>query len=147
MVASSQSEFPNVDLPKYWLEVSTFRLMFTPICLADWAMIWAYWGISTKFSVTSWVLNPEPWPAAASSDLALAMSWVRWATLVLVDGKTGANGLSLPRSAKPLNSALTIAGRSRVSAIACRTRASVNGALSLRMDSWRCALDFSLMML
>ena len=99
------------------------------------------------FSVTSWVLKPEPWPAAASSDLALAMSCVRWATLVLVDGKTGANGLSLPTSAKPLNSALTIAGRSSVSAIACRTRGSVNGALSLRIDSWRCALDFSLMML
>ena len=60
--------------------------MLTPISLADWATIWAYWGISTKFSVTSWVLKPEPCPAAASSDLALAMSCVRWATLVLVDG-------------------------------------------------------------
>ena len=67
--------------------------------------------------------------------------------LVLVDGKTGANGLSLPTSAKPLNSAWTICGRLSVSAIACRTRGSVNGAWSLRIDSWRCALDFSLMML
>ena len=49
--------------------------------------------------MTSWVLNPEPCPAAESSDLALAMFCVRCATLVLVDGKTGANGLSLPRSA------------------------------------------------
>src|SRR5256886_16062439 len=99
MVASSQSEFPNVPLPKYALELSTFRLMLTPIALADWAMIWAYWGISTKFSVTSWALKPEGWPAAASSDLALARSSARWGTLVLVDGKTGAKGLSLPTSA------------------------------------------------
>ena len=47
----------------------------------------------------SWVENPELCPAAASSDLAWLMFCVRWATLVLVDGKTGANGLSLPMSA------------------------------------------------
>ena len=75
--------------------------MLTPISLADWATICAYWGISRKFSVTSWVLKPEGWPAADSSDLALAMSCVRCATLVLVDGKTGANGLSLPSRRSP----------------------------------------------
>ena len=39
-----------------------------------------------------------PWPAADSSDLALAMLCARWAMLVSVDGNTGANGLSLPTS-------------------------------------------------
>ena len=38
-------------------------------------------------------------PAADSSDLASAMFFARWATVVLVDGNTGANGLSLPMSA------------------------------------------------
>ena len=75
------------------------------------------------------------------------MFCVRCAMDVSVDGNTGANGLSLPRSDKPLNSAVTICGRFSVSAIARRTRASLNGALSLRMDSSRCALDLSLMML
>ena len=121
--------------------------MFTPIAAADCATIWAYSGISWKFSVTSWVLKPELCPAAASRDLAWLMFCVRCGTVVLVEGKTGANGLSLPTSAKPLNSAWTIAGRLIVSAIACRTRGSVNGAWSQRIDSWRCALDFSLMML
>ena len=46
-----------------------------------------------------WVSNPDACPAAASSDFAWAMSWVRCGTLVFVDGNTGANGLSLPRSA------------------------------------------------
>jgi hypothetical protein len=46
-----------------------------------------------------------------------------------------------------LNSAWTICGRFSVSATACRTRASVNGPWSQRIDSWRWALDFSLMML
>ena len=44
-------------------------------------------------------MNPFGWPAAASSDFALAMFCARCGTLVFVDGKTGANGLSLPRSA------------------------------------------------
>ena len=93
------------------------------------------------------VVKPFGCPAAASSDLALARFWVRCAIEVLVDGNTGANGLSLPRSAKPLNSACTMAGRSSVSAIAWRTRGSVNGAWSQRIDSSRCALDCSLMTL
>ena len=95
----------------------------------------------------SWVENPDGWPAADSSDLAWLRFCTRCGTLVLVDGNTGANGLSLPMSAKPLNSAVTICGRLRVSAIAWRTRGSVNGAWSLRIDSSRCALDFSLMTL
>ena len=95
---------------------------------ADCTTIWAKSGISWMFSVTSWVLNPDGWPAAASSDLAWLMFCARWAMLVLVEGKMGANGLSLPMSAKPLNSALTICGRLSVSAIAWRTRGSVNGA-------------------
>ena len=92
-------------------------------------------------------MTPEPCPAAASSDLALARFCARCGTLVSVDGKIGANGLSLPMSASPLNSALTICGRLSVSAIAWRTRGSVNGATSLRIDSSRCALDLSLMTL
>ena len=47
----------------------------------------------------SWVENPEPCPAAASSDLAWLTFCARCGMLVLVDGKTGANGLSLPMSA------------------------------------------------
>ena len=47
----------------------------------------------------SLVENPDGCPAAASSDLAWLMFCTRWGTLVFVDGKTGANGLSLPRSA------------------------------------------------
>ena len=46
-----------------------------------------------------------------------------------------------------MKSAWTIPGRFSVSAIAWRTRGSVNGAWSHRIDSSRCALDFSLMML
>ena len=45
------------------------------------------------------MLNPDECPAAAISDFALAMSSARCGTLVFVDGNTGANGLSLPRSA------------------------------------------------
>ena len=122
-------------------------MIFTPIAAADSTTIWAKSGISWTCSVISWVLNPEGCPAADSSDLALLMSCARCAMLVLVDGKTGANGLSLPRSALPLNSACTICGRLSESAIACRTRGSVNGAWSLRIESSRCALDFSLMTL
>ena len=92
-------------------------------------------------------MNPDGCPAADSSDFALAMFIARWATVWFVDGKTGANGLSLPMAALPLNSACTMAGRSSVSAIACRTRGSVNGAWSQRIDSCRCALDLRLMML
>ena len=121
--------------------------MVTPICFAACTTIWAYCGISTNCSVISCVVNPDACPAADSSDFALAMFCARWATVVLVDGKTGANGLSLPMAALPLNSACTMAGRSSVSAIAWRTRGSVNGAWSLRIDSCRCALDLRLMML
>src|SRR5580704_834663 len=91
--------------------------------------------------------NPDGCPAAASRDLALAMFSARCAMLVSVDGKTGAKGLSLPRSALPLNRALTMLGRSRVRAIAWRTLGSVNGAWSQRIDSSRWALDFSLLTL
>ena len=45
-------------------------------------------------------------PAAASSALAFSRSCWRWATLVSVEGKTGANGLSLPRSAFPVEEAV-----------------------------------------
>src|ERR1700689_2750589 len=109
--------------------------------------IWANSGISSRDSVMSLVENPDGCPAAASSDLAWLMFSARWAMLVFVDGKTGANGLSLPMSAKPLNSAVTISGRLRVSAIAWRTRGSVNGAWSLRIESSRWLADLSLMML
>src|SRR5216683_6451674 len=93
----------------------------------------------------SCVENPDGCPAAESSDLALATFCARCAMLVSVDGKTGAKGLSLPRSAKPLNSALTVSGRFRVRATAWRTLGSVNGAWSQRIDSSRWALDFSLL--
>ena len=46
-----------------------------------------------------------------------------------------------------LEQRLEIAGRFSDSAIACRTRGSVNGFWSVRIDSSRCALDLSLMML
>ncbi len=61
-----------------------------------------------------------------------------------VDGKTGANGLSLPTSALPWNRPVTMSGRLSVSAMAWRTRGSVNGAWSVRIESSRCALDFRL---
>jgi len=48
----------------------------------------------------------------------MAIFCVRWGTLVLVDGKTGANGLSLPRSPKPFYSAVIGSGRFRESAMA-----------------------------
>ena len=52
-------------------------------------------GISWYISVVSVVVKPFGWPAAESSCLALAMFWARWG-VVSVDGKFGANGLSLP---------------------------------------------------
>jgi len=73
------------------------------------------------------------------------MFWVRWGTLVFVEGKLGANGLSLPTTPSPCSSAVTIAGRSRLSATASRTRGSVNGAWSQRIDSSRWLEDLSLM--
>ena len=77
----------------------------------------------------------------------MVRSWVRCGTLVLVEGNFGANGLSLPTSPRPWSSACTIAGRSSDSAIAWRTRLSVNGDWSLRIDSSRWLEDLSLMIL
>ena len=85
--------------------LSTFSLMSTPISLAACTTIWAYSGISRACWVTSWVLNPDGCPAAASSAFALAMFFARCGMPGLVDGKTGAKVLSLPTSAKPLNRA------------------------------------------
>ena len=61
----------------------------------------------------------------------------RWGSLTL-EVKTGANGVSLPRSARPLKSRLRIAGRSSVSATAWRTRQSLNGAASVSIGTSRC---------
>src|ERR1039458_5515265 len=94
--------------------------MVTPMSFAKFWTIWANCGISRNCSVMSWVEKPDECPAAASSDFALLRFWERWAMLVFVDGNTGANGLSLPRSDSPLNRAVTVCGRLMDSARACQ---------------------------
>jgi len=81
--------------------------------------------------------NPLAWPASDISCFAWSMLTLRCGTEVSVCGNTGANGESLPRSDFPWNRPWTIFVRSRVSAIAWRTRLSVNGALSVRIESSR----------
>ncbi len=67
------------------------------------------------------------------------MSLCRCGTVLFVDGYTGANGESLPMSAKSLNSFLTIEGRSSVRAIAWRTRLLLIGFFRLtRRQISRC---------
>src|ERR1035441_7324641 len=92
------------------------------------------------------VLKPLAYPAFASSFLASAKFWARWATGT-VDGNTGAKGLSLPRSAYPLKSAFTSPGRSRQRAIAWRTSLDLKGPTSQRIESSRWAEPLSLTML
>ena len=53
-------------------------------------------GISSCSPAVSVVEKPSGCPAAVSSAFALARSWTRCGTLVLVDANFGANGLSLP---------------------------------------------------
>ena len=84
------------------------------------------------------------WNASA---IVRAMSSVRCGTDVSVEWKTGANGESFPTAPSPDNNAETSAGRWRVSATAWRTRGSLNGAWSLRIDSSRCWEACSLMIL
>ena len=66
----------------------------------------------------------------------------RCGTLVSVERKIGANGLSLPSWAYCLKSALMMPGRFRLSAIAWRTSLLSHGAWSQRIDSSRCCDDF-----
>jgi len=88
--------------------------MSTPIWAADCLTICAKCGISWVVSVSSDALKPRGTPALPSSCLASARFFVRWGTLVSVDGNDGEKGLSLPTCACPLNRAATMAGRSRV---------------------------------
>ena len=79
-------------------------------------------------------------PAAASSSLApCATSCWRCATVVSVDWNTGANGLSLPRSDLRVEQAVD----ERVAVDEQRDRLAhalvVNGSMSVRMWTWRCA--------
>src|SRR5215471_14420875 len=116
-----------------------------PAFFAAFWMITAYSGSSRYFSVVSVTLKPLGWPAAASSSFALAMSSSRCATVVSVEGKTGASGLSLPTLARPLKRPFTIFCRLRQSAIAWRTRMSSKGAMSVRMCTCSQAQLFSVL--
>ena len=104
------------------------------------ASFWSSWARSpsSKPSHVLSVADALLTPASFSSALAFSRSCLRWGTLLSVEGNTGANGLSLPTSAFPAKRPSTSALRSTASAIACRTRLSSNGFLSLRMCTSRC---------
>ena len=110
----------------------TFGVSLSPIFAASFCRSWARSG-SSKPSHVSIVTDALLTPACCMSALAFSRSCLRCATLLSVDGNTGANGLSLPKSDLPAMRPLTSAARSTASAIAWRTRLSSNGFLSLRM--------------
>ena len=96
-------------------------------------------GISKPFQPASWTRNPSSWPAAASSSFALRTSCWRWATSLAVEGKTGANGLSLPKSDFVSSRPSTRSRRLTSSAIAWRVRLSLNCSVELLRWTWRWA--------
>ncbi len=111
--------------------------MLAPISFALSATICAYSGTSPCLMATSSLSKPSR-PASASSALASSIACSRWGTDVSVWANTGANGLSLPRSALPWNRPSISSWRLIVSATARRTRASSNGFMSVRIESARC---------
>ena len=116
-----------------------FRLIVIPAWRTFCWISCARSGISKPFQPASWTRNPSSWPAAASSSFALRTSCWRWATSFAVEGKTGANGLSLPKSDFVSSRPSTRSRRLTSSAIAWRVRLSLNCSVELLRWTWRWA--------
>ena len=99
------------------------------------AVAWSGWSMKFCVVIVNFRFSA---PAAASSALASWMFCVR-CFVGDVDLNCFQNGLSLPTTAWPSMTFPISSGRLTVRATARRTRASLNGAMSVRMQNWRCA--------